>query len=1056
MKYVLGLDIGITSVGWAVLNLDEKRIEDLGIRAFNKAENPKDGSPLAEPRRIARCARRRLHRRAGRLRRAKDLFVKFGLIHENQREHIFEVLPDKSPWQLRAEGLDRKLTGEEFARALFHIIKRRGFKSNRKKVKQAEDGEILSSIGSNKQIMQEREYRTAGEMLWRDEKFHDHKRNTFDSYENSIDRATLEEEIKTLFQRQRELGNAHASSEFEQAILEVFNWQKPFASGDDILKLVGYCTFETGELRAARHSYHAERFNLLSKINNLTYSLNGDRLKLPQEERLKITAMAYDQASVTYAQIRKKLNLPDDARFSGLDYMRRPEKGAPRVESVEQAEKTDFYKLYGYHTLRKACEAAGVWDQVKSNPGMMDDLAFALSFYKTDEDITNCLTERETPPEIIEAVSGCEGFSKTIHLSTAFIKKILPHMEEGLVYSEACAKAGDDHSHPKSAEKLDKLPPISPDVTRNPVVLRALSQSRKVVNSVISRYGSPYRIHIELARDMGRSADERRKIQRQQDENRKNNEAVDEQFRSDFKREPNGTDRLKLRLYREQGGKCLYSGKSIEIERLFEPGYTELDHIIPYSRCFDDSMSNKALVLATENQKKRNRTPYEVFSAHWDEFEGLVRTIIRDPKKRNNLLRKELNEDEWKERSLQDTKYIAREFGRFVRENLIFTGDAEKQRVVCVNGRITARTRGFWGLEKAKDREKDDLHHALDAAVVATLLQHQITLITEHARIVEVGGQYVNKDTGEIIEWEQGKKPRLPQPWKGFRKELLARLSENPAEAICQLELPAYKDMKNIHPITVSRMPQRKVSGAIHEETIRSSKGANDKGKPISAVRKPLTSLSVNDLNNLYAPETNEKLYAVIRQRMAEFNNDAKKAFAEPLRKPTNDGMPGPVVKSVKVSQTQNAGVPVRGGIADNGDMIRTDVFKKDGKHYLVPVYIADKMRGELPNSAIAAGKSLEERPVMDNSYVFLFSLYPYDLIRIKTEKEDFLGYYRGSHSGDGRLKISYPNNNSEKLKEIGTRNAEVIEKFEMGVLGDYHPVRKEIRRGLNYSIPEN
>lgn len=136
MKYSLGLDIGITTVGWAVLNLDESRIEALGVRAFNAAENPKNGAALAEPRRIARSIRRRLHRRATRLKRTKELFVRHNLIREDERETAFLTNQDSlSPWQLRAEGLDRRLTGEEFAWALFHIIKRRGFKSNRKKWK---------------------------------------------------------------------------------------------------------------------------------------------------------------------------------------------------------------------------------------------------------------------------------------------------------------------------------------------------------------------------------------------------------------------------------------------------------------------------------------------------------------------------------------------------------------------------------------------------------------------------------------------------------------------------------------------------------------------------------------------------------------------------------------------------------------------------------------------------------------------------------------------------------------------------------------------------------
>ena len=82
INYALGLDIGIASVGWSVINLDVKRIEDLGVRIFNAAENPKDGSSLAAPRRIARGRRRLLRRKAYRVNRVRKMIV------ENKRGYL--------------------------------------------------------------------------------------------------------------------------------------------------------------------------------------------------------------------------------------------------------------------------------------------------------------------------------------------------------------------------------------------------------------------------------------------------------------------------------------------------------------------------------------------------------------------------------------------------------------------------------------------------------------------------------------------------------------------------------------------------------------------------------------------------------------------------------------------------------------------------------------------------------------------------------------------------------------------------------------------------------
>lgn len=1043
MKYSLGLDIGITSVGWAVLNLDACRIEDLGVRAFNAAEDPKTKAPLAEPRRTARSIRRRLRRRAGRLRRIRDIFVQYGLIAAETRDSAFETRQGKpSPWELRANGLGHLLTGEELARALFHIAKRRGFKSNRKKVTDdKDDGRMLAAINQNTAQMKEKGYLTAGAMFFHDEAYKDRKRNTTDSYTNTVDRKTLEEEVRILFARQRAKGSKYAGEDLEQAFLDAYLWQLPFASADRILKMVGNCTFLPEEKRAARNAYHVERFVTLQKINGLTYQTDGLKLRLTDDQRAKALDLAYSLKAVTYAQLRKHLELPEDARFTGLSYMKR-NKETREIEESLDCEKPTCLELKGYHALEKVCEAHNVWDQVKNNPDLMDDLAHALTFYKTDEDIRKCLEEKAIPEDVIAAALECPTFDKTSNLSLVAIKRILPYLEQCMLYNQACAAAGFDHSNPETHDKLDKLPAVGDDVTRNPVVRRALSQARKVVNAVINRYGSPYRIHIEFARDVGRSAEERGKIQRSQEESRKDSEALKSELVREFGREMTGTDLAKFRFYREQQCKCAYSLESIDLNRLFEPHYAEIDHIVPYSRSFDDSRANRVLVLACANQEKKNRTPFEYFGhdePRWANFEAWVRNTIRDPRKRNYLLKKEIDEAEWKDRSLQDTRYIAREFAAFVRHNLKFADPEVKLPVICVNGQITARTRWLWGLDK--HREDNDLHHAMDAAVIATLLPHQVEEITRHSKAIEVGERIVDPETGEVYD-----RPRLRQPWKGFRRELLARLSENPAEAIKQLSPPSYEGTPELRPITVSRMPQRGVSGAIHKETIRSAKRVESHGA--SAVRRSLTSLSNNDLQNLVCKESDTRLFEAICARMAEHGGKADKAFAEPLRKPTHDGSPGPIVKGVKLLQTQFTGVNIRGGIADNGGMVRTDVFRNKGKYYLVPVYVSDMISGQLPTRAITAHKPEDEWPVVDESYEFLFSLWPYDLVRMDIGAETIWGYYRGTHRANGALKLCLVNDNKAETT-YGARNAKTIEKYQIGVLGDYHPVGKEVRLGL-------
>ena len=84
MGYRIGLDIGITSVGWSVIEDDSNgnpiRIIDLGSRIFDAAEKPKDGSPLAKERRDARGLRRRLRRKKYRVERTKRLLERYDII----------------------------------------------------------------------------------------------------------------------------------------------------------------------------------------------------------------------------------------------------------------------------------------------------------------------------------------------------------------------------------------------------------------------------------------------------------------------------------------------------------------------------------------------------------------------------------------------------------------------------------------------------------------------------------------------------------------------------------------------------------------------------------------------------------------------------------------------------------------------------------------------------------------------------------------------------------------------------------------------------------------
>lgn len=200
--YTLGLDIGMASVGAALLV--EDHIIALHVRTFDKAETAKEGDSLNLIRRSARLTRRRIRRRSFRLLRLTRLFKRLGMIDQASPE-AFALVQEKSTWQLRAEGLDRLLTAHEWAAVLYHIVKHRGFLSNRKSEEKADEkadekaGQMLSGVKGNQLLMQQKGYRTIGEMVANDESFVDAKRNKGGDYSHTFSRLDLADELKTLF-----------------------------------------------------------------------------------------------------------------------------------------------------------------------------------------------------------------------------------------------------------------------------------------------------------------------------------------------------------------------------------------------------------------------------------------------------------------------------------------------------------------------------------------------------------------------------------------------------------------------------------------------------------------------------------------------------------------------------------------------------------------------------------------------------------------------------------------------------------------------------------------
>ncbi|MCC6870378.1 MAG: type II CRISPR RNA-guided endonuclease Cas9 [Burkholderiales bacterium] len=1107
---VFGFDIGIASVGWAVLA--EDRIVALGVRTFDKAETPKEGAPLNLVRRTARLTRRRLRRRAWRLKKLARTLKRHGVIPTTGQfgpDHPYVG----SLWHVRVAGLDRRLDPDEWARVLYHICKHRGFhwssRAEEQKASQdtkGEAGKVKAGLADSARRMTARGYRTAAEMVLHD--FPDAQRNKRGEYTKALARTLIADELALLFSRQRELGNPFSAKHLELEVLGngdrrsgLFWSQKPPLAGSALLQMLGRCTFERDEYRAPKASFTAERHVWLTRLNNLRIIVDGRTRPLNDCEREVALPLPYVYDSpLSYGRLRTELVnkglLPESFRFAGL-----PDPVAHRKAGVgpKDPESAILVKLPGWHELRLTFKRAGFtgeWQQVSGDalagkPEALDSIAWVLSVYKDDDEVRRELTSLNLPGRgrLVEALLNIR-FDRFHALSLKALRAIVPNMARGMRYDEACAAAGYRHSVPerKHAGRHRYIPPlysgrdsrgtmvVDPDldVPRNPVVLRSLNQARKVLNALIRNHGSPHAVHIELARDLSRPYDERRRIEKEQAEFRERNAHDRALFAEHFlvAGNPRGGDFEKWRLYREQQGKCAYSIQPLDLSRILEPGYVEVDHVLPYSRSFDDSKNNKVLVLSKENRDKGNLTPFEYLDGAGDgqRWRTYVAFVEGNKQyrlaKRNRLLRRDFGATEsaeFQERNLNDTRYVCRFFKNLVENSLTLADKSDAKRCVVLSGQLTSFLRARWGLIKV--REESDRHHALDAAVVAACSHFMVKRLSDYARrreLAEVRTGFVDVTTGEIVDTNRHGKLRehFPEPWPQFRDELLARLSiDDELELRTVLEnIGNYSDtaLAATKPLFVSRAPQRRNSGAAHKETVYGQSQRGD-GQSRLTERVPLSSLSMADLDRLADLKRNEKLYDAIRNRMRAHGGKGDKAFSadNPLRKPGRDGSPsGPIVRSVTLQIDKMSGISVRGGLARNDVMLRVDVFSKTGKFYLVPVYVHHRVNG-LPNHAVVANKSENEWTLIDATYQFCFSLYPNDLVSITQKgKSPTIGYFAGCDRNTGAISLWAHDRNSSVgkdglIRSLGPRTATSIKKFDVDVLGNRFAARREARRGL-------
>ena len=1073
-NYILGLDVGISSVGWGLLELkdDDKpyKILDTGVRIFTPGEVAKTGASKALERREKRGARRIIQRREYRLDRVRLLLSDYSflpkypcdMLPSDREEYLTEVYnqviqqyyknKNVNPYQLKVKALSEKLSNEELAIILVHYAKHRGYKSNREENNSdKESGKIKQAISENSKIMEEQHYMTVSEMFVKDFKFKDRIRNSEDNYKMSVSREMYESEINKVLDAQIKFGLI--DDKFKEAYLEIWKSQRHYSKGPGYLfykengilkkkispygdeksliaKMTGTCKFDDLP-RAPKCAPSAEVFVLLERLLNLRYKTTGQYTALLKEEIKEIIDLAKTKDKVTYKDIAKVLNQKEivfkDNSLSKKDYTsclsklkEQFNKDSISYNDLSLEEKTiykqainakklenTFGSLKTYNVFRKTFSKwnAEVWNKIKDDFPLLDEIATILTDCKLNEDIKREIEKSDKiANDYYEIIIELPNLKDHLMLSLNIIYQLIPLMQDGMRYDLAMKSL--DKVHYDTDENIVKtslLPPVNQKKEiSNQRVLRSLSQSRKVINAIIKKYGLPKEIKIETARELAKSREERNKIEKDQKERYESNitdkkylvEILPTVFKSiDY---VSSTDLLKYKLWKEQGERCSYSLEKIALEDVFDKNKVQIDHILPYSRTFDDSYFNKTLVLTKYNQEKKEMTPYEWFgkTERWTSFKNYISLLNISDKKKDHYLLEDLTEEiasDMRNQNLNDTKYISKYLTNFIKAYL------NVEKVSSYSGSITGKLRGRWGLnglthslessnyrvkldnydELTKNRE-NHLHHAMDALVIASItksLQDKIIAYEKFYRYLnnKTSSQlqefmnkneyyinsFVDDETGEVTRLsirnyiDEGLKTgqlktnkhnptyylTYPQPYENFAKEAIYRVYERDPQILKEKlanEIRTYskEDLDKVRPIYPS-FAKQKLSGPLHEETIGGyQQEANVLTNRVSIIKE---SFNLDKLNSLLDKDTGAKVvFETLKEWLADCKNGKeaydKKGF--PINPKT-----GNLIKKVKLEKEyKGKGHFINNGFVERKLVYRTDIYKKvdDDRLYFV------------------------------------------------------------------------------------------------------------------------
>ncbi len=999
MGYILGLDIGTNSIGWAILR--DRSIVDLGIRIFpvgvkedlyNKSGTEESKSSA---RRTARGIRRLYDRYKLRRRQLKKLLLSLDMMPPE-----ILSLSSRELYALRAQSLDERITLQELGRIILLLNQRRGFKSNKKEKGSSDQKKELEGI---KLQMEELEMkiassgcRTVGEYfysLFTDQSSQQNWHNTDEPVERIrkrfVFRKTYEKEFDLIWSKQKEYyPDVLTEGNYKKLKENCLYYQRPLKSQKH---LVGKCRFEPQKRVAPKSSFDFQEFRIWQFINNLRIT-GGNRFResLTLEEKLRAAGVLQDQQEMSVAKLKTELNLPKSYSF---------QKDLPQ-------------KIKGNTTNAKLQNALGK-ENFDSLSGDVKYKLWHTLYFANDEEWLEKYSQKDLKltPEQTKEYMKINLEEEYGNLSVKAIRKILPFMKAGFDYAQACEEAGYHHSFDevedgKERELKDKIERNKEDDLRNPLVQQAVAETIRLVNEIIKEYGKPEAVRVEFARQLKWTRERREKYKSQNDEKERTRDTYREflkhklqmenvsksdllkfelwlemefsetelekitrsidmtEFRK-FAKHVKPGDKQKYELWLECGRISPYSGKVINLHALFSPAI-EVEHILPFSRSLDDSFGNKTLCEREINAAKGNRTPFEYLGENpyeWQKFLDRVKSFSEG--KQAKFSAKDLPAD-FISQQLNNTAYIAKQARK-------------KLKTVCpdvtvTNGQATSFLRRLWGLntilnpkgENVKSRH-DHRHHAVDALVIASTTPADIKMLSDYAKF-DASGKLTLRDA--------------PTPFLEFREQAKELLSTVFISYKNKKRLITTKKNKYIHSRKDCSTANISIRGPLHEETFFGKISNPHTGKEEFVIRKPLVSI---ETEKHIAKIIDPAIKALVIKHVQEHGGNIKSAMAIDLFMTSKSGKKIPV-KKVRMQESSEDLIQLRPNennklFVSSGSNYLMAIYEKEGKRTFENVSFYEAVQRRL--------KGLPIFPIEKDGKAFLLSLTQKDLVVVYENDPD-------------------------------------------------------------------